>query len=213
MPMVAIDLEGNPKHNSLWWSKRTPRGIYRMPTVMFDIDGVLRDFISEWRRGWTEHFGNPPVCDDSAWEQLAQAAIAQGMTAKEGYRLIFDEWGWELMTKAKPYEYAKRAVEHFWFYGWSVIMGTHQMNNSTIEATKLWLAHHEIPYDHLVITDNKAAIRADVYFEDKPTTIRALVERYPDAVVVRVAHPCNECVAGVATHSVKNLKEIRAWFA
>jgi len=163
--------------------------------IMLDLDGVLRDLVGNWRRMWTAKFGEPQ-CDPSSWRQFAQAGAAVGMDEEETYRLLFDEWGYELTSSALPYPGAVGCVRNLRKAGHWVVIGTDQRTENMRFGTVSWLAFFRVPFDELVFTSDKATIEADVYVEDRPETLLALKRQMPGRLVVRMRRPWNQCLAG-----------------
>ena len=50
-----------------------------MSRVMFDIDGVLRDFATGWRRKWEHRFGYYPE-PSTNWTYLEEVGASVGMS-------------------------------------------------------------------------------------------------------------------------------------
>lgn len=161
------------------------------PTVMFDLDGVIRDFQTSWMGAWTCYFGDPPHFDPWAWDQIDQAALAIGWTKEAARDLLFRTKGYEIMSGALSYPGSVRAVQLARANGWRVIIATHQMTPETRAGTRAWLKAYQLPYDLLVFTENKAAIMADVYFEDKPENLVTIRGTHWDATVFQVERPWN----------------------
>src|SRR5690606_28411053 len=65
-----------------------------------------------------------------------------------------------------------------------------------IHDTFEWIAEHRLPTREVHITDRKWDVDCDVYLEDAPHNLEALVRHRPDRVVARYVRPWNEPVPG-----------------
>ena len=81
-----------------------------MARVMLDIDGVLRDFATGWRRKWEHRFGYYPE-PSTNWTYLEEVGASVGMSSGRTRNLIFVEWGYEIMSKSPAHYGAWRTVD------------------------------------------------------------------------------------------------------
>jgi len=149
---------------------------------MCDIDGVLRDFDTSWKDKWEKEFGTRPG-PNGKWGQIADAGLEQGLSPEESYDLVFRTWGYEVMFNAQPYPGAIWGLKKLYIdFGVTfVALVSAQYTPETRKATTHWIRRWGLPYDGVVYTENKAAVKANVYIDDKSATVRELSERYPNA--------------------------------
>lgn len=185
-PRLRENIDLAPIAQKITWDQITT------PVIMLDIDGVLRNFDTAWQRAWETFTGAPPVCDPDSWDKIDQAADNAGLDRDYAHYMIFEYWGYQIMSTAPHYSGAWEVAHRLKASGWTVILASDQFTTQTRGGTRAWLADNGIPHDYLIWANNKAAIRADVYVEDKPDTLITLKATYPKSAVYRLAQPWNK---------------------
>lgn len=159
-----------------------------------DLDGVVADFNTGWTRRYNREFGT----------QLTPEMITEwgSMVPLTRFGSIDDFWEWArndggdgLFHRLPTYPGAVDALhrldeEH------DIVVITTKPHWAYTE-TFLWLADHGIPATEVHITEEKWWIACDVYLDDGPHNLEALVRERPDRTVCRFVRPWNRPVAGV----------------
>lgn len=161
-----------------------------MVRVMFDIDGVLRDFATGWRRKWEHRFGYYPEMSTD-WEFLEHEGIRVGMSSGRTRNLIFVEWGYEIMSTSPAHYGAWRTVDALKRRGHHIIFATANTTRETLRGTLVWIADMGLLPNEIMFTKNKWEAKADYYLEDRHTTLVTLADRLPDKVIVGIKRPWN----------------------
>ena len=177
-----------------------------MSRVMFDIDGVLRNWGDSWRRIFEQKHGYRPKVT-SAWEGPFLALEEVGYLNPEG--ILFTQWGWDITANAEPYPQAKQAIKAIRDAGHTIIIATDQPTDETKSGTLAWLAKHMIIPDELVFTDKKYEVDAEFYIDDNDRNIFKLALHRPDSNIVRILRPWNEkfTYEGLPIWTIKKLSQ------
>jgi 5'(3')-deoxyribonucleotidase len=170
------DLTGSPEHLRL--------GI--------DMDGVLADFNTGWMERYNRSFGtelhHSQVVD---WDGLHGLTHFPSMDefwawAQEGDQSIFRE--------LPPFPGAVDAIERLNQQHRVVIVSS--KFDWAIPDTLAWLAEHRVAAREIHFVWDKTTVPCDVYLEDAPHHLDALVARRPDATICRMVRPWNRAVPG-----------------
>ena len=172
-----------------------------MARVMFDIDGVLRDFATGWRKKWEYRFGYYPVPSVS-WTYLEEVGAEVGMSKGQTRNLIFVEWGYEIMSTSPAHHGAWRTVNELKKRGHHIVFATANTTRETLRGTLVWIADMGLLPNEVMFTKNKWEARADYYLEDRHTTLVTLSERLPDKVIVGIKRPWN------SIYDIPNIEKI-----
>lgn len=142
--------------------------------VMFDIDGVLRNFSHGWRYKWLKEFGKMPP-RPSYWSFLEDWGEVNGFTVEETRKLLFVTWGREIMRTSPIIHGAKETLDKINKMCYTII-ATHQSTNETKLGTLEWIAKHDIVVDEIVFCEDKSTVVADFYIDDRQETLQRLVD-------------------------------------
>ncbi|GDY14756.1 putative 5'(3')-deoxyribonucleotidase [Planctomycetota bacterium] len=155
-------------------SRRTPAFVFGV-----DLDGVVADFYGGMRPVAAEWTGRP----------LADLPLDVSFG--------LDEWGIgrnrypdlhrfavvqrDLFRRLEPIPGAPQALRRLSESGVRIRIITHRLflehiHEKTITQTVAWLDHHGVPYWDLCFMKDKAAVGADLYIDDSPDNLKALVE-------------------------------------
>ncbi len=152
------------------------------PAFIFgvDLDGVCADFYQGIKPIAAEWLGVAPSTltdevgfgfpewgldrEPGAYEDLHRFAISQR----------------DLFRRLAPMRGAARALRHLSARGIRIRIITHRLfinhfHQQAISQTVAWLDEHGFPYWDLCFMQDKAAVGADLYIDDSPANISALV--------------------------------------
>lgn len=177
-----------------------------MARVMFDVDGVLRDFDTTWRALWWETFGVLPR-SSTHWEYMFDCGKEQGLTKEETYDLVFHRWGARIMTTASPYCGSLEWFSKIQKQGHTIIIATHQPTKPMKSATMHWLTFNGIIPDEIYFVEDKYEVEADFYIDDRPRTLKWLPWYHPKAVVVGMDRPWNNVYEMENIYPVNSVRE------
>lgn len=160
-----------------------------MARVMFDLDGVLRNWNGSWRRVFKTKHGYYPKVEpvwDGPWMALEKAGY------KDPKKLLFEDWAYEITAGAAPYSQAKLVIYTLKEMKHSIIIITDQFSDAAKIGTLTWLANYRIIPDELYFTREKHTVKADYYIDDNDENLLKLVTYRPSSTVVRILRPWNE---------------------
>ena len=157
-----------------------------------DLDGVVADFNSGWMARYNHEFGAqleashvvswdgmlrlthfPSMDEFWAWAQLGGASIFRELPAFPG--------AVETMTRL--------AADH------RIVIVSSKFDWA-IPDTLAWLSEHRVPAREIHFVWDKTSVPCDVYLEDAPHNLEALVTAHPDALVCRMVQPWNMPLPG-----------------
>lgn len=158
-----------------------------------DLDGVVANFNAGWMNLYNEEFSadlTPDLVRD--WNGLS------GLTHFDS---MLDFWRWAQGGQGpsvfRHLEVFPDAVDSL-----DILAKRHDIVIITtkpawaIHDTYAWIADNRIPTNEIHVTSRKWVVACDVYLEDSPFQLPALVEHQPDATVCRFVRPWNHTVAG-----------------
>ncbi len=160
-----------------------------------DLDGVVADFNAGWIRRYNDEF--------SARLHPAQVTHWEGVTPLTHFADMEEFWSW-----ARGADEATPSVfRHLPLYDGSVpvlraLARHHRLviisskPDWAIPDTLEWLAEHRIPSREIHFVWDKASVDCDVYLEDAPHNLEALVAAHPERTVCRMVRAWNDPVAG-----------------
>ncbi|MEM7275570.1 MAG: hypothetical protein AAF547_21015 [Actinomycetota bacterium] len=159
-----------------------------------DLDGVVAQFNEGWMRRHGEEFGS--TLDPSmvtGWDGLHELGGFDDMVAF---------WSWfrngdrpSTFRHLDPYPGALETLHRLVATGHQVVILTHKFDWA-IPDTFAWLGEVGMPSREVHIIEDKYAVACDVYLDDSPLVLPALVEHRPDALVCRFVRPWNRPVPG-----------------
>jgi 5'(3')-deoxyribonucleotidase len=157
-----------------------------------DLDGVVANFNVGWMERYNREFGTQlhhsqvvgwdglhrlthfPTMDDFwTWAQLGSASIFRDLPVIEG--------AIETMTEL--------AREH------RIVIVSSKFDWA-VPDTLAWLGEHRVPAREIHFVWDKTTVPCDVYLEDAPANLEALVAARPEALVCRMVRPWNRPIAG-----------------
>lgn len=179
-----------------------------MARVMFDLDGVLRDWTGRWTYLWEKAYGEHPG-ETTFWGFLYVVGKSQGLDEAAMHKLLFEDWGWDITANAKPFLAAHSVVVQLQEAGHRVVIVTDQPTSQTRSGTLAWLSKHYILPDELHFTNGKHRVVADYYIEDYDHNLFMLALSRPKSTVVRMLQPWNarHDYSQFGIKTVKNLQE------
>lgn len=160
-----------------------------------DLDGVVADFNAGWIALHNDEFGtelHPEMV--RTWDGLAELGGFADMDA-------FWEWarGSEerpsIFRHLDPYPGALDTLRELRFAGHRIVVVTTKPHWAVTDTLR-WLADHDLGTREVHITDHKHEVDCDVYLDDSPWVVPALVRHRPDRVVCRFVRPWNDPVEG-----------------
>ncbi|CAN5597168.1 hypothetical protein BH24ACT5_BH24ACT5_17600 [soil metagenome] len=162
-----------------------------------DLDGVVCDFNAGWMDLHRSEFGSELEPDMVVgWDNLHELGGFADMRAF---------WRWAQGTEDRPsifrhlepYPDALDTMHALRGAGHRVVIVTAKPDWA-IPDTLRWLADHEVPTNEIHIVYDKYRIDCDVYLDDSPIVLPALVEHRREATVCRMVRPWNAAVDGTA---------------
>ena len=151
----------------------------RQFVLAVDLDGVVADF----------HMGLKPIAaewlgvdQDTLTDNVSYGFPEWGLDASGGYealhRFAVKERG--LFSRLTPMNGAPAALRRLSTRGIRIRIVTHRLyiawfHREAIEQTTQWLEHHGVPYWDICFMRDKAAVGANLYLEDSPSNIEALL--------------------------------------
>ena len=146
-----------------------------MAKVMFDIDGVLRDFSTGWRDMVAEVYGKRPP-PSASWDFLEEYGKRElGMTPAQFRHWLFAKNGYNVMRNSPAYPGAVDAWNKIRAAGHYIIVITHQDTLQTMDGTFRWLSDRHMIPDMLKFSNVKWC-DADFYIEDKHSELEKLAD-------------------------------------
>lgn len=168
--------------------------------LAIDLDGVVADFNTGWTTLYNADFGTdltPEMMD--RWGAMLHITHFDTMD---------DFWNWAhqgekpgLFRHLPLYPEAKPALLDL-SRNHEIVIVTAKPLWARSE-TYAWIADNEIPTSEVHITEDKWKVDCDIYLDDGPTFLDALVRERADRTVCRFVRPWNEPVAGAT--------DIRHW--
>lgn len=160
-----------------------------------DLDGVVADFNAGWIRIHQDEFGSelhPEMV--TSWDGLHELGGFEDMDAF---------WDWargngdrpSIFRHFDPFPGAVETLRDLAAAGHGIVIITAKPDWA-VPDTFRWLADHDIPSREVHIQDHKHLVACDVYLDDSPHVVPALVEHRPEALVCRMVRPWNGPVPG-----------------
>ncbi len=158
-----------------------------------DLDGVVADFNEGWMRRYNEQHGTeltPDLVDH--WNAMISLTHFEDVGE-------FWEWAREwphprLFRDLPVVKGAKDSLDRLSRDHDIVIITTKPpwANHDTFA----WIADNELPTSEVHITERKWLVDCDIYLDDGPHNLEALVVERPDRTICRFIQPWNDPVPG-----------------
>lgn len=176
-----------------------------------DLDGVVADFNVGWMSRYNSQFGT----------QLRHTQVVgwDGLHRLTHFGTMDDFWAWArsgsstIFRDLPPIEGAvdvlrELAAEH------RIVIVSSKFDWA-IPDTLEWLAEHRVPAREIHFVWDKTRVPCDVYLEDAPANLEALVAAHPKALVCRMVRPWNRPLAGATdVHDWAGFRTlVHAWSA
>lgn len=169
-------------------------GIHERLRLGIDLDGVVADFNAGWMDRYNREFGTTlhhsqvvawnglhglthfPTMDEFwTWAQQGSASIFRELP-------VFDGAVETMATLSREHRIVIISSKFDW----------------AIPDTLAWLSDHRVAAREIHFVWDKTTVPCDVYLEDAPHNVEALVAGHPDALVCRMVRPWNRPVDGAA---------------
>lgn len=161
-----------------------------------DLDGVVADFNAGWIRRYNdEHQAELTADMVTGWDGLHRLTHFEDMAAF---------WRWaaneehlaSIFRHLDPYPGAVETIRRLNRAGHDIVIITAKPEWA-IHDTFEWLADHRIPTREVHVTHDKWTVACDVYLDDSPHVVPALVEhRGAEATICRFVRAWNAPVEG-----------------
>jgi 5'(3')-deoxyribonucleotidase len=154
-----------------------------------DLDGVVADFDRGWTSSYTAEFGVAPRQAVPEWDGLHRLTHFPDMAAF---------WDWMhtrgVFGRLDPIPGAVEGLTELAREHEIVIISA--KDDAAIPDTLRWLAQLRIPTREIHFTGAKHTVACDVYLDDSPIVLPALVRHRPGALICRMVAPWNTPVPG-----------------
>lgn len=158
-----------------------------------DLDGVVADFYSAMKPIVAEWLGKN---EDEMTDNVSVGLSEWGVEDQEQYESIhrFAVTQRNLFKKMDPIPGAPTSLRSLSESGIRIRIITHRLyiyffHQEAVTQTAAWLENYGIPYWDLCFMSDKAAVGANLYIEDKPDNVRALIDSNHD--VIMFGNPTN----------------------
>jgi 5'(3')-deoxyribonucleotidase len=157
-----------------------------------DLDGVVADFNVGWMERYNREFGT----------QLhhSQVVMWDGLQSLTHFASMDDFWEWarsgpkSIFRDLPIFAGAREVMERL--AGEHRIVIVSSKFDWAIPDTLAWLSDHRIPAREIHFVWDKTGVPCDVYLEDAPHNLQALVERRRESLVCRMVRPWNSPLDG-----------------
>jgi len=148
--------------------------------IALDIDGTIRDFISELRIQYMIDYPDG-WCNEviKTWELDSYFSIG-----KDIYKYAFDYRGYEIMKNAEPYIGAWRFVANL-KENHDIYLTTTQSEWNCVRGTVIWIDEHQIPNNGLFFTPDKTLLNADILIDDYHVNLNKWAETGRIAICIQ----------------------------
>ena len=164
-----------------------------------DLDGVIADFNTGWMERYNREFQTEL--------RPSQMVAWEGVPELTHFEDLEDFWAWARQGPATLFRHLplyRGAVEAL-----RALASRHRVVivsskfDWAIPDTLEWIAEHRLPTREIHFVWDKTSVPCDVYLEDAPENLAALVERRPQGVVCRMVRPWNRPQPGAV--------DVRGW--
>ena len=159
-----------------------------------DLDGVVTNFNSGWMLRYNMEFGT-----DLVEEQVDHWDSAGDLTH---FKDLSDFWQWAGASGHGPTVFRNLESYPGSLEALNELAACHDIVILTMKPdwaapdTYAWISDHRIPTREVHLLRDKWKVDCDIYLDDSPSSVPALVENQPDAIVCRFVRPWNEPVDG-----------------
>ena len=169
-----------------------------------DMDGVVADFNAGWMARYNREFG--------AQLHDSQVVMWDGLHRLTHFPTMDDFWTWaqgdgsSIFRDLPPIEGAIETIAELAAQHRIVIVSS--KFDWAIPDALAWLSDHRVVAREIHFVWDKTSVPCDVYLEDAPHNLEALVAAHPDALVCRMVRPWNRALPGAV--DVHDWDEFRA---
>ncbi len=167
-----------------------------------DLDGVVADFNAGWMRRYNDEFGTSLV-PEMVTEWDAMISLTRFETVSGFWKWARNDGGPSFFRHLPVFPDALGALNRL-SRSHAIVIITTKPTWATSE-TFAWLADNRIPTREVHITEEKWRVDCDVYLDDGPHNLKALVVERSDKITCRFVRSWNEPVAGAV--------DIESWSA
>ncbi len=169
-----------------------------------DLDGVVADFNVGWMERYNREFGTTL--------HHSQVVMWDGLQELTHFGSMDDFWQWARSGPASIFRHLpiiqgaldslqRLAAEH------RIVIVSSKFDWA-IPDTLAWLSEHRLPAREIHFVWDKTTVPCDVYLEDAPANLQALVRARPESLVCRMVRPWNGPLDG--TRDVSGWSEFEA---
>jgi 5'(3')-deoxyribonucleotidase len=162
-----------------------------------DLDGVVADFDGGWMSRYHEEFGSDPRLFHA--EPGAPEMVWDGLHHGTHFPDMNTFWEWvhqrHLFRHLDPMPGAPEALTKLASDGHEIVILTAKPDRA-VPDTLHWIADLALPTREIHFIHDKHRVACDVYLDDSPLVLPALVAHRPKAVVCRMVAGWNDPVAG-----------------
>ncbi len=137
--------------------------------IKIDIDGVLRDMLSEmcyiYNRAYNTDIQPNDVKEYDVDKTFTKCKEIDNISAKY---LFFDEYAYELCSYPKAIHKARESMDLLHKLGYYIIIVSYQKGYSNKRDTLSWLDKHDIYYNSICFTDRKDLVHGNIIVDDNP---------------------------------------------
>jgi len=168
-----------------------------------DLDGVVADFTGGWVRAYNDSFGTELVPEDvTSWGAAPQLTHFRHMG--EFWRWAMDIDGSSLFRTLDVYPEAIDVLRSLSVWGHEIVILTSKPDWA-VHDTFAWIAEAAVPTREVHVLEDKWRVACDVYLDDAPHHLRAIVRHRPKAITCRMIRPWN--------HAVDEVTDVDSWGA
>lgn len=162
-----------------------------------DLDGVVADFDRGWMSRYREEFGTDPRPAHA--EPGTPRMIWDGMHRLTHFPDMQAFWDWvhsrRLFRHLDLIPGAREGLDKLAADGHDIVILTAKPDRA-IHDTLYWISEQRLPTREIHFIRAKYRVPCDVYLDDSPLVVPALVAHRPEALVCRMVAPWNEPVPG-----------------
>jgi 5'(3')-deoxyribonucleotidase len=163
--------------------------------VGIDLDGVVANF----NRGWIERYnrdfgGSVSEHDVVEWDAPVNLTHFGAMGPFWDWARTCGE-GRSIFRWLDTYPGAVESMTRLHDSGFEIVILTTKPDFAW-DDTHTWLAENQVPSHEVHMLDDKTQVACDIYVDDAPHNVEALVAAHPAATVCRYVQPWNNPVEG-----------------